>query len=128
MNVNQYISALAKYGIDRGLIDACDRTWAINQLIDALGLHSYEDAEPADAPLEDVLRALLDDAVERGACESDVTSRDLLDTRLMGILTPPPREVRAKSAELYAKSPREATTDWYYAFGEASAVLQNWLQ
>ena len=127
MNVNQYISALAKYGIDRGLIYACDRTWAINQLIDALGLQSYEDAEPADAPLEDILRALLDDAVERGACESDVTSRDLLDTRLMGILTPPPREVRAKSAELYAKSPREATA-WYYAFGEASAVLQNWLQ
>ena len=37
MNVNQYISALAQYGINRGLIEDCDRTWAINQLIDALG-------------------------------------------------------------------------------------------
>ena len=111
MNVNQYISALAQYGIDSGLIDACDRTWAINQLIDALGLHAYEDAEPADAPLEGILKALLDDAVARGACEPGVTSRDLMDTRLMGILTPPPREVRAKFAELFQKSPREAT-DW----------------
>ena len=109
MNINRYLASLAQYGIDRGLIEACDRTWAINQLIDALGLHSYEDAEPVQAPLEEILKVLLDDAVERGACESDVTSRDLMDTRLMGILTPPPREVRAKFAGLYAKSPREAT-------------------
>ena len=110
MNVNQYISALAKYGIDRGLIDACDRTWAINQLIDALGLHSYEDAEPADAPLEEILKALLDDAVARGICAPDVTSRDLLDTKLMGLLTPPPHEVRAKFAGLYEKSPARPRT------------------
>ena len=125
MNVNQYISALAKYGVDRGLIEECDRTWAVNQLIDALGLHSYEDAEPADAPLEDILKALLDDAVQRGVCEPDVTSRDLLDTKLMGILTPPPREVRAKFAELYAKSPKEAT-DWYYQFSQDTDYIRRY--
>ena len=43
MNVNGYISALAKYGIDRGLIEECDKTWAINQIIDALGLHAYNE-------------------------------------------------------------------------------------
>lgn len=29
---------------------------------------------------------MLDDAVQRGVCSDDITSRDLLDTRLMGIL------------------------------------------
>ena len=125
MNINRYLASLAQYGIDRGLIEECDRTWAINQLIDALGLHSYEDAEPAQAPLEEILKVLLDDAVERGACEGDVTSRDLLDTKLMGILTPPPREVRSKFAELYAKSPREAT-DWYYGFSQDTDYIRRY--
>ena len=125
MNINRYLASLAQYGIDRGLIEECDRTWAINQLIDALGLHSYEDAEPAQAPLEEILKVLLDDAVERGACEGDVTSRDLLDTNLMGILTPPPREVRSKFAELYAKSPREAT-DWYYGFSQDTDYIRRY--
>ena len=63
-------------------------------------------------PLEELLKGLLDDAVERGICGGDITSRDLLDTKLMGILTPPPREVRKKFSALYEKSP-EAATGWY---------------
>ena len=125
MSVNQYIAALAQYGIDKSLIEACDRTWAINRLIDALGLHSYEDETPVEASLEDILKGLLDDAVARGVCEGDVTSRDLLDTRLMGILTLPPREVRAKFAELYEKSPREAT-DWYYQFSQDTDYIRRY--
>ena len=111
MSVERYIAGLAQYGIDRGLIEACDRTWAINRIIDALGLQAYADAEPVELPLEEILKALLDDAVARGVCAGDITSRDLLDTRLMGLMTPAPHEVRAKFAELYQKSPREAT-DW----------------
>ena len=36
MSVHQYISALARYGIDRGLIQECDRVYAINRLLEAL--------------------------------------------------------------------------------------------
>ena len=43
MSVERYIAGLAQYGIDRGLIEACDRTWAINRIIDALGLQAYAD-------------------------------------------------------------------------------------
>ncbi len=111
MSVHQYISALTRYGIDRGLIQECDRVYTVNRLLEALGLDSYEETAPVEAPLEEILKALLDDAVARGACASDVISRDLMDTKLMGVLTPPPREVRAKFAGLYEKSPRQAT-DW----------------
>ena len=53
MSVERYIAGLARYGIDKGLIEACDRTWAINRIIDALGLPAYEDAEPVELPLEE---------------------------------------------------------------------------
>ena len=44
-----------------------------------------------------------------------MVARDLFDTKLMGALTPMPREVIAIFRELYEKSP-EAATDWYYKF------------
>ncbi|MFR1500938.1 MAG: hypothetical protein ACLSTI_03675 [Ruminococcus sp.] len=40
-------------------------------------------------------------------------SRDLFDTKLMGILTPMPHEMIAKFQERYQESP-EAATDWYF--------------
>lgn len=41
----------------------------------------------------------------------------LFDTRLMGIITPMPREVNAHFTELYKSSP-SAETDWYYEFSK----------
>ncbi len=125
MSVDRTIAGLAQYGVQRGLIEECDRVYTVNRLLEALGLDSYAEAEPVEAPLEDMLGTLLDDAVARGACEGDVTSRDLLDTRLMGALTPPPREVRAKFAALYEKSPREAT-DWYYRFSQDTDYIRRY--
>ena len=87
MNIDSCLSALVEYGIERGLIEACDRIYTVNRLLEALELDSYTPEPPAELPLEDILKALLDDAVARGVCEGDVTSRDLLDTKLMGALT-----------------------------------------
>ena len=125
MPVCQLLSSLVQYGIDRRLVEEADRTFVLNQLLDALALHEYEEAEPADLPLEEILKGLLDDAVRRGVCAGDVTSRDLLDTRLMGILTPRPHEVRRKFRDLYARSPREAT-DWYYGFAQNTDYIRRY--
>ena len=85
MEVDTCIAALIQYGLDCGLIEPCDRTYLINQLLQTLKLDSYHPAEPEKLPLEEILRQLLDDAVRRGVCDSDSTSRDLLDTALMGV-------------------------------------------
>ena len=76
-------------------------------------------------PLEEILKGLLDDAVARGVCNDDITSRDLLDTKLMGVLTPPPREVRKKFSALYEQSP-EAATDWYYRFSQDTDYIRSY--
>ena len=125
MDVNTYINALIRYGMNCGLIEESDRTYIANQLLDALSLQQFEVAECPEMPLEDILKGLLDDAVGRGVCSDDVTSRDLLDTRLMGILTPRPSEVRKKFASLYAVSPKEAT-DWYYNFSQDTDYIRRY--
>ena len=65
--------------------------------------------------MEEILGGILDYAVEHGLCEDDITSRDLFDTKIMGILTPMPREVIATFNGLYQEDPVKAT-DWYYQF------------
>ncbi|MBQ8049810.1 MAG: hypothetical protein IJ271_09175, partial [Bacteroidales bacterium] len=94
--VNVYITALVQYGIDKKLIEPCDKVFIINQLLTPLQLDSYEPAEIRAMSLEQILKGLTDYAVNRGIIADDITSRDLFDTKLMGILTPPPREVRSK--------------------------------
>ena len=115
MDRDTYIASLVDYGVRTGLIEACDKTYITNQLLQVLQLDDCAFVPPEDMPLEDILSGLLDDAVARGVCADDITSRDLFDTRLMGVLTPPPRQVRAEFARLYAQSPKQAT-DWYYRF------------
>ena len=123
--VNVYITALIQYGIDKKLIEPCDKVFIINQLLTPLQLDGYEPAEIRAMSLEQILKGLTDYAVNRGIISDDITSRDLFDTKLMGILTPPPREVRSKFAALYEKSPEEAT-EWYYRFSQDTDYIRRY--
>lgn len=125
MDVNCLLASLVEYGLKHALIEESDQTFILNQLLDALALHSFELVEPADLPLEEILKGLLDDAVQRGLCAGDITSRDLLDTKLMGILTPRPHEVRKHFTTLYAQSP-QAATDWYYQFSQDTDYIRRY--
>ena len=125
MNVNSYICALIQYGLNKGLFEPCDKAFMINGLLEVLRLDSFEPAETRTMSLEEILQGLLEDAVARGVCADDITSRDLFDTKLMGVLTPPPREVRSKFAALYEKSPEEAT-EWYYRFSQDTDYIRRY--
>jgi len=116
MNVYDRIWALADYGVARGLIENEDRHFAVNGLMAALGLDDFApDGDVCSESLEELLAGILDDAAARGFIDDNITERDLLDTKLMGVLTPRPSQVIKKFKELYAVSPKEAT-DWYYRF------------
>ena len=124
--IDTYIAALADYGVRTGLIEPADRTWAINTLLNVLELQEYiEPEEKAELPLEEILRNLLDFSVQRRVIEGDITSRDLFDTKLMGVLTPRPSQVIAAFQERYARSPKEAT-DWYYQFSQDTDYIRRY--
>ena len=123
--INTYIASLVQYGLQTGLIEECDKTYITNVILETLGLCEYSDSAPAEMPLEEILKALLDYAVEKGICADDITSRDLFDTKLMGALTPMPREVRKTFAALYAESPEKAT-DWYYKLSQDTDYIRRY--
>lgn len=125
MEVNYYISALIQYGLCKKLFDPCDKICIANRMIEVLQLDEFQMEETRPLPLEEILKGLLADAVNRGICNDDITSRDLLDTKLMGALTPAPREVRSNFASLYAESPK-AATDWFYKFSQDTDYIRRY--
>ena len=123
--INTYIASLVQYGLDTGLIEECDTTYITNSILETLGMVEARKVAPKEMPLEEILQGLLDYAVETGVCADDITSRDLFDTKLMGILTPMPREVRATFAKLYAESPIKAT-GWYYKLSQDTDYIRRY--
>ena len=121
--IDGYIIALVDYAIRCGLIEPCDRTWAINRVLEVIQFDGVEETEPANSPLHEILNKLTEDAVTRGICEDNQVARDLFDTKLMGALTPAPHEVRAKFRELYQGNP-VAATDWYYQFSQDTNYIR----
>lgn len=123
--IDHSIRQLVDYGVRTGLLEACDRAYAVNALLEELKLDSYADpGDVSEAPLPDILTALMDDAHARGVLPEDsIVYRDLFDSALMGRLTPRPSEVNRRFAARYAQSP-EAATDWYYAFSQDTNYIR----
>ena len=124
--IEQAIVDLLGYALRVGLIEDCDRTWAANRLLEALELDNWEDPGIVrDRPLEEVLKDILDWAVENGRIEEGTTSRDLFDTELMGRLTPRPSQVIREFQARYEESP-EVATDWYYKFSQDTDYIRRY--
>lgn len=109
------IERLIGYAVKNKLISAEDVYVVRNRFMDALNLTDWQQASPvlSDEPIDDILAPIVDYAYENGIISDTANSRDLFDTKLMGILTPMPHEVNAGFRGLYDRSP-EAATDWYY--------------
>ena len=116
MKIETCIDSLVSYAMNRGLAEPVDHQVLTNRLLDILRRDDYEPSdEPQSEELEEILSGILDYAVEQGLCEDNITARDIFDIRIMGAVTPMPREVVRTFEEKYAVSPAEAT-DWYYQF------------
>ena len=122
--LDSYISALCRYAERTGLLQPEDLVFARNALLEALQLDSFDEAAaPAEASLADILQVLTGDAVARGVCPDNQVARDLFDTKLMGVLTPRPHEVRTCFRTLYQISPQKAT-DWFYRFSQDTNYIR----
>ena len=124
--MDTYITELVNYAIENSLIDELDRIYTTNRLVELMGLQEYTEPEekPASRELHLILEDMISWALEHGVLDSDTTAaKDLFDTRIMGLLTPPPSVVIKKFNELYSEDSRKAT-DWYYSFSKATNYIR----
>ena len=95
--MNELISELVGYGIEKGLVEEDDKIYVINRLLELFRLDSYTQTDKAIRQLSEILSDMTDYAAEHGLIpENTNVYRDLFDTKIMGILTPAPSVVRAK--------------------------------
>lgn len=126
MNIFEAINSLVAYGVRENLIEESDKVWAVNRVLEILNMDSMEtDAEVKSENLEEILKVILDFAVEKGLCEDSIVYKDLFDTKVMGVLTPRPSQVIKTFAEKYAVSPKDAT-DYYYHLSRKSDYIREY--
>lgn len=125
--LNKNIRDLVEYGLRTGLVPACERNYTINLLLDLFWEDEY--TEPAEAPvcedLEQILKGLLDEAVQRGIIEDSIGCRDLFDTKIMNCLMPRPAQVQETFWKKYEESP-EAATDYFYQLSQNSDYIRRY--
>ncbi|MCR5420172.1 MAG: UDP-glucose--hexose-1-phosphate uridylyltransferase [Lachnospiraceae bacterium] len=126
MNISTLIKELVDYGIKKGLVEEADKCYTINRLLELFNTNEYApETDSCNEPreLHLILEDMLDYAVKEGLTEDTITCRDLFDTKITGLLTPPPSEIRRKFAEAYGRSSKEAT-DFYYDFSKATNYIR----
>ncbi|MGF7145781.1 UDPglucose--hexose-1-phosphate uridylyltransferase [Anaerotaenia torta] len=132
--IYRLINRLVRYAEETGLMEKEDKVYVTNRLMEFFLLEENPEgaavpeteAEPADLELEQILEAMLDYAHEQGLLQEDgIVYRDLFDTRIMGILTPPPSVVTRHFRELYRESPEKAT-EYYYKFSQDTDYIRRY--
>ena len=124
--LSEQIAALVQYGVDTGLTPECERIYTTNLLLDLFHEDDYEEpTQIPSAPLEEILKELLDEACRRELIVDSVAYRDLFDTRIMNCLVPRPAQIRDTFWEKYSRSPREAT-DYFYKLSQDSDYIRRY--
>ena len=125
-DISDLISELICYASDAGLVSDDDAVYTANRLLELFEESEYK---PSSTPasfrdLHLILEDMTETAIEKGILKSDtVASRDLFDTKIMGLVTPPPSVVRDTFSAKYKNSPEEAT-NWYYDFSVATNYIR----
>ena len=134
--ITKNITELVRYGVSCGLVDEADIIYTVNKLLELFGLEEYDGefaaedfalVNPAEYPLEDLLKEMLDYAAANGLMEDDtIVYRDLFDTKIMGCMVPRPSDVIYTFKKLYNEKDAKAATDWYYSFSQNTDYIRRY--
>lgn len=115
MNIEKNIAKLMEYSLNSGLIMPEDEIFTRNRLLDCLGLTEWNDtvADEGEMTIDEILDNINDYAAENGIITGTNESRDLFDTKVMGVFTAFPREVIRKFKADYEVSPKLATDNYF---------------
>ncbi|ADQ13609.1 UDP-glucose--hexose-1-phosphate uridylyltransferase [Halanaerobium hydrogeniformans] len=131
LKANQLIEKLLAYGEKNNLLVEWDKIAARNEIRDILeikeapaeALDSESELELADNP-QPILDGLLDFAVAKSLINDNLTERDLLDTRIMGALTPRQSEIAKRFYETAEEIDVKAAAEQYYNFAQKSNYIR----
>ncbi len=127
-NVKKGIEQLLLYGQKHNLIDDLDIIVCRNYLLDLFMLNEPFDGDGANDFMDDInviISNLLDYGYSIGLIpENTVTFRDLLESRIVSIITPGQKELVRGFYETAAKTGIEVATDDFYRLSQATNYIK----
>ncbi len=125
MNINHLINELIEYGVSNNLIENDDRIYCSNKLLEFFGVEDFtEEKIFYSRPVHEILEDCITYAGEAGLLtDPTTTEKDLYDTKIMGLITPPPSSVRRLFSLKYRENP-QAATEFYYNFSKATNYIR----
>lgn len=122
--MDRLISELVSYGMTNELIAEDDKVYVINRLLELFDKKDFVWSDEKVRSIHMILADMMKYAIEKGIMEDDtITSKDLFDTKIMGLITPMPSQVREKFKGLYTESPKLAT-DYYYKLSQDTNYIR----
>ena len=122
--MDRLISELVSYGMTNELIEEDDKVYVINRLLELFDKKDFVWSNEKVRSIHMILADMMKYAIEKGIMEDDtITTKDLFDTKIMGLITPMPSQVREKFKRLYTESPKLAT-DYYYKFSQDTNYIR----
>lgn len=122
MSIHDDIERLSRYALSTGLIAKEDLVFTRNRLLELFHLDGFENgfpkvSEPKPRDLEGILARMTDFAESENLIpRGSIVWRDLFDTKIMGLLVPPPSDVIDIFETLMREKGAKAATDWFYKF------------
>lgn len=133
MGINYYIERLIQYGIKSGLVDDYDEIEVRNKVLEILKLDDFnitieEKSKVREEELknpQELLDKILDNAYERGIIkENGSVYRDLLDSKVMGALTPSTSTIIRKFNKIKENISLEEATNYYYNLSKSTNYIR----
>ena len=117
-NLTAYLHELLDFAEDKKLIEAEDREYTMNRLMEILQMDAPEcdrhERKPSPETATAILDGIMDIAAANGIFPDSGEQRDLFSAKLMGAVTPHPEMVRRRFNELREKEGPEAATGYFY--------------
>ena len=116
--ITEYLYHLLDFAEEKMLIEAEDREYTLNRLLEIVQLDAPECERPekklCPETATSILEPLMDLAAANGVFPDSGEQRDLFSAKLMGALTAHPQMVRETFRRLYDSKGPEAATQYFY--------------
>lgn len=124
MVIFESVAGFLQESIALGDVDEMDVIYKRNRLLDLLGLTDY--SEPKQIKKQNRLHYLdemVEDAVKRSIIDDTLAEKEMLESKIMDVIIPPPSVINAKFNELFSDSPKKAT-DYFYQLSKNNDYIK----
>ena len=124
--IDQAIIDFIEIGIQKQTITKLDRIYKTNQLLALVQKVDFESGIEPSTPLPsvlDVLDELVNYTVTTGVIEDNSSQRDVLEAKIMDLVTPLPSQVNEEFWKLYETNPKKAT-DYFYQLSQSNNYIK----